>query len=213
MSITTSELKANLGALSSEQLLGRRAKSGLTEAAEAVIDQLLSERGVTQEQKAIVTAQVKATAEKEEKVKSSLASLGQRLGGQLIDTCIAFAFLFAGVLASKPGAGGAASFGALVFIAYLLLADAMPNGQSWGKKLVGIRVVDARTGNSCSILQSAGRNLLLLILGVIDWLFILGPKHQRLGDMAANTVVVKVRAHTVQPSVQADGPASGGSAA
>ncbi len=52
-------------------------------------------------------------------------------------------------------------------------------------------VVDARTGQPCTFGQSFVRNLLLSILGFIDWLFIFGRKRQRLGDMAAPTLVIK----------------------
>jgi hypothetical protein len=36
------------------------------------------------------------------------------------------------------------------------------------------------------------RNISLLILTWIDWIFIFGERRQRLGDKLANTVVVKV---------------------
>jgi uncharacterized RDD family membrane protein YckC len=34
------------------------------------------------------------------------------------------------------------------------------------------------------------RNILLSILGPIDWIFIFGERRQRLGDKAAGTIVV-----------------------
>jgi uncharacterized RDD family membrane protein YckC len=53
-----------------------------------------------------------------------------------------------------------------------------------------VRVVDARTGEPCTYRQSFIRNILLTFLGPIDWLFIFGERHQRLGDKAAGTIVV-----------------------
>jgi uncharacterized RDD family membrane protein YckC len=52
-------------------------------------------------------------------------------------------------------------------------------------------VVDAKTGAPCTVWQSFVRNLLLAILGPLDWIFILGERHQRLGDKAAGTIVVE----------------------
>ena len=37
------------------------------------------------------------------------------------------------------------------------------------------------------------RNFLLALLGIIDWIFIFGDTRQRLGDMAANTIVVRLK--------------------
>ena len=80
-------------------------------------------------------------------------------------------------------AGGAWSF------FYLFLADAFHDGQSFAKQLLGVRVVDAKTGRPCTFGQSFVRNI-FTILGPIDWIFIFGEAHQRLGDKAAGTVVV-----------------------
>lgn len=73
---------------------------------------------------------------------------------------------------------------------YYLFADGFSGGQSYAKRWLGIHVVDARTGRPCSFGQSLIRNFLLAILGPIDWLFIFGDQHQRLGDKAAGTIVV-----------------------
>ena len=122
-----------------------------------------------------------------------LASRMQRLAAQFVDGLVAgapavAAFLFMFLL---PRTGivlilVAALFGAL----YTLLADGLEGGQSVGKRLVGIRVISMETGAPCTYGQSFVRNLLLMILGPIDWIFILGERHQRLGDKAAGTIVV-----------------------
>jgi hypothetical protein len=52
-------------------------------------------------------------------------------------------------------------------------------------------VVHRHTRNPCSYTQSFVRNLLLSLLGIIDWLFIFPRPHQRLGDILANTNVVR----------------------
>jgi uncharacterized RDD family membrane protein YckC len=53
-----------------------------------------------------------------------------------------------------------------------------------------MRVVDARSGMSCTFGQSFVRNVLLAMLGPLDWIFIFGEEHQRLGDKAAGTIVI-----------------------
>ena len=55
-----------------------------------------------------------------------------------------------------------------------------------------IAVVDQSTGAPCSYGGSLVRNLVRM-LGIVDWAFVLGERRQRLGDKAANTIVVKVR--------------------
>ena len=120
------------------------------------------------------------------------ASRGNRLLGQCVDGFIAGApvFLIAMLSAVRP------SFGLLLIPAivwvffYLIFADGMHDGLSLGKQWLGMRVVDATTGKPCTYWQSFLRNILLAILGPIDWIFIFGEKHQRLGDKAAGTVVV-----------------------
>lgn len=75
-------------------------------------------------------------------------------------------------------------------IGYHFLADGLGEGQSLGKQWLGISVVDDRSGEPCTFGQSFVRNLLLAILGPLDWIFIFGTRHQRLGDKLAGTVVV-----------------------
>jgi uncharacterized RDD family membrane protein YckC len=121
-----------------------------------------------------------------------LASRWTRFLGQMIDasiagipTYIATSILrFSGV---PPVAllvlGGAWSF------FYLFLADGLHEGQSFAKQLLGVRVVDATTGAPCTFGQSFARNI-FTVLGPIDWIFIFGDRHQRLGDKVAGTIVV-----------------------
>ena len=125
---------------------------------------------------------------------SNLASLGDRLLGQIIDGTIALAIMGASaVLFFVSVMAGAAALiaGVVVAILYIWLSDGLENGQSYGKRVVKTAVVDATTGAPCGFGQSFLRNFLSSILGIIDWVFIFGRKRQRLGDMAANTLVIK----------------------
>ena len=123
----------------------------------------------------------------------NLGSLSNRLLGQILDSFVAIgAFLLAGILyAVSPTIGGVALIAAIAYaIFYILFADGFEGGQSYGKRVAHTAVIDATTGKPCTFGQSFLRNLLLGLLGIIDWVFIFGKKRQRLGDKAANTIVV-----------------------
>jgi uncharacterized RDD family membrane protein YckC len=87
----------------------------------------------------------------------------------------------------------------LVSIGYGLLFEWLWRGQTLGKKFLRLRVVDAE-GLKLQFHQIAVRNLLrfvdtlpllYLVGGVTCWL---SPKFQRLGDIAANTIVIRIPA-------------------
>lgn len=124
-----------------------------------------------------------------------LASRGDRLVGQLIDTAIAFApFFMLAILATDPASDQLGVYGGVTMIfgiGYYLFADALPGGQSVGKQMLGIAVVDQYSRRPCTVFQSFGRNLVAPILGALDWIFILGGDRQRLGDKLAGTIVVE----------------------
>ncbi len=123
-----------------------------------------------------------------------LASLSDRLFGQILDSLIAIIpVVIAGIVAAiAPTVGLFAIIIAILFGAfYILFADGFEGGQSYGKRMVNTAVVNATTREPCTFGQSFLRNLLLAILGVIDWVFVFGKKRQRLGDKAANTIVIK----------------------
>jgi len=80
---------------------------------------------------------------------------------------------------------------------YLLLRDAIA-GQSVGKILLGLVVIDLTTGRAASVSDSVKRNLLLLLPGanvvaiVLEARTIMSdPQGQRLGDRLAQTQVVE----------------------
>lgn len=124
---------------------------------------------------------------------TTYAPRSQRLLGQVADGFIGIAPLILTVIVGSfdDGLGrvfGIASLGWAVF--YYFLADGLHGGQSYGKRWLGMRVVSAETGEPCTFFQSFIRNLLLAVLGPLDWIFIFGARHQRVGDMVAGTVVV-----------------------
>jgi uncharacterized RDD family membrane protein YckC len=125
--------------------------------------------------------------------RTTLASRSDRLFGQLLDGVVGGAPMLVGGAASRlSGALGTILLiaGALWAVFYYLFADGFEDGQSFGKRWIGMRVVDVETGAPCTFGKSFIRNLLLAMLGPIDWIFIFGERHQRLGDKAAGTIVI-----------------------
>jgi uncharacterized RDD family membrane protein YckC len=125
---------------------------------------------------------------------ANLASFGDRLFGQILDSIVAIVAVVVSLVPyTFSETLGQVTFVCGVFFAlfYILFADGFRNGQSYGKRIMKTAVIDATTGKPCTFGQSFVRNLLLLILGVIDWVFIFGERRQRLGDKAANTLVIK----------------------
>jgi uncharacterized RDD family membrane protein YckC len=88
----------------------------------------------------------------------------------------------------------------ILFLVYQLLSEVLANGQSWGKRAMGIRVVrlDGREPGLSDYLLRTVFLLpdLILSLGVLGALLIsTSANNQRLGDMTANTTVIRVRQH------------------
>lgn len=135
---------------------------------------------------------VASTGSQVSAVQPEYASRLNRLFGQMLDAIIGVIPLLVVLQFVGYEGGGVVGLTALLAGVYYLFADGLPDGQSYGKRLLGMTVRDATSGLPCSVWQSFIRNLLLALLGPIDWLFIFGNNHQRLGDRAAGTIVVRV---------------------
>jgi uncharacterized RDD family membrane protein YckC len=123
----------------------------------------------------------------------ALAHPGKRFQGQFIDGLIAYilAIVFFYLLRAIFGNQFAFFFAVAIGFAYFLFSDALPNGQSIGKRLLKIQVVSKETMLPCTLLQSFLRNV-TFPLGIFDWIFIFFGSHRRLGDFIASTIVVKI---------------------
>ena len=93
-------------------------------------------------------------------------------------------------------------------LAYLLIGDGLFDGRSFGKKIIGLRVVSGTSFNSCTFRDSILRNstfgvgflfykmlwfgwIFLIIVAVIEFIILLGSKESmRLGDEIAKTIVI-----------------------
>jgi uncharacterized RDD family membrane protein YckC len=134
----------------------------------------------------------------------TLAGVGSRFAAALVDAAIQIALLIViavvgfGVFGDTGGVSVAAvtvlSF--LVFAAYDILFEVFASGRTPGKRLNGLRVV--RTdGSPVGFFTSAVRNLLRLVdllpvmylAGIVS--ILVTRRNQRLGDLAAGTLVVR----------------------
>src|SRR5690606_4746030 len=113
------------------------------------------------------------------------APLGRRFVSTIFDFLLAFTMGYVVPI-----------LGPILFVVYFLCKDAFPfyNSQSVGKKLLHIKVVDARTGEGLQGDYSASifRSITLLIPGLnLIELILLLSNRERLGDRWAGTMVIK----------------------
>jgi uncharacterized RDD family membrane protein YckC len=134
----------------------------------------------------------------------TLAGVGSRFSAALIDFLIQIGLLIALAVAFFLGVGfggwGDALFTVLAFLlfaGYDVLFEVFASGRTPGKRLNGIRVVRL-DGSPVRFLTSATRNILRLI--DIQFLYLVGivcilvtSRNQRLGDLAAGTLIVRER--------------------
>jgi uncharacterized RDD family membrane protein YckC len=138
-----------------------------------------------------------------------LAGLGSRLVAALVDFAIQGAVLFALVLlgagAGLAGDAGSGIFQMLLVVAmfltlfgYHVIFETLASGRTPGKRWAGLRVV-RQGGEPPGFLAAAIRNLLRLV-DMIPGFYAVGAlailltgRNQRLGDLAAGTLVVRER--------------------
>ncbi|MCY4523346.1 MAG: RDD family protein [Halobacteriovoraceae bacterium] len=109
--------------------------------------------------------------------------------------------------------------GIILSITYIGISDSLQNGQSVGKRFMGLAVVSLDDGSPCSIQQSVVRNLPFLVpmvFGILPfwgWIFTLGlgvpllvlevyliyglDSGNRFGDVMADTTVMAINGDKV----------------
>jgi uncharacterized RDD family membrane protein YckC len=149
----------------------------------------------------------------------ALASVGSRFLALAADTLLQLSALFAlavvaaivrwstGVAWPTIGPWTIAVLLAAAFAvnaAYFALFESLWRGQTPGKRKAGLRVIDL-TGRPVGVYAALIRNLVRLVdqvpgiyaIGILSVL--VSPRQQRLGDIAAGTVVVHERSETLAP--------------
>src|SRR5439155_7623464 len=139
----------------------------------------------------------------------TLAGVGSRFASALIDYLIQGLLLVALTLVFDYGFGGSGDASGFALAVYAVLAfalvigydvafEVLASGRTPGKRLNGLRVV-RESGAPVTFAASAVRNVLRLV----DWLpgtylvgmvaILVSSRNQRLGDLAAGTLVVRER--------------------
>ena len=143
-------------------------------------------------------------------IEYELASLRERflalfIDGLVISVIMMFFFVLISSIYSDSMYEETGNMGRIIsllpvslFIAYQFLSEVLANGQSLGKKAIGIKVVRL-DGKHPSIIDY----LLRAVFQIVDTLFSSGiiggllisstSKSQRLGDMTANTTVIRIK--------------------
>lgn len=129
-----------------------------------------------------------------------VAGLGSRFSSSIVDTTVQGALIFTSLVVGGAVAGGVAvaSVGSLLAIfGYPIVCDALLGGRTLGRRLTGLKLV-TDDGGAVDLTAASLRN----IIRVIDFLpafysvgaiACLATTHtQRLGDMAAGTIVVRL---------------------
>lgn len=138
-----------------------------------------------------------------------LAGFGSRLGAVLLDTLIQLVLLSGLALATsqvftnsgetedllRDAAASAGVF--LIAFGYFVVLETLNHGRTIGKSAAGLRVVrlDGRPlGFLASLLRTVLRIVDYLPLGLVGTVLILATRrHQRVGDLAAGTIVIRER--------------------
>lgn len=89
---------------------------------------------------------------------------------------------------------GAGPLTLLLWCCGLLLMDGFSNGRGIGKRVLSLQVIRLKDGQPCTLRDSFLRRL-TCIFQPFDMLFALGNKKQRMGDLFAETVVVRYEPH------------------
>jgi len=132
-----------------------------------------------------------------------LAGLGSRFTAGLMDLSIKIVIAIGLVLATIPLSGLVATLVAtvgplLIYIGYDVLFETLASGRTPGKRATGLRVLSADGGSEDAV-SSLVRNMLRLIDGLpLSYIpgivsILVTKRNQRIGDLAAGTIVVRER--------------------
>lgn len=150
----------------------------------------------------------------------SLAGVGSRFAAGLVDVLVegltilalvlAFQFLPAVGLGERTSTAVFVAVGSLaafaVIFGYHVLFETLASGRSPGKRIMGLRVTRAG-GAPVRFRDSAVRNLVRLVdllppfYGFAAASILLSPMNQRLGDLAAGTIVLREGRQRIRPGV------------
>jgi uncharacterized RDD family membrane protein YckC len=135
-------------------------------------------------------------------VELTLADVGSRFMAGMLDFALQIAVIVAlGMILQPDGGASAAVFSSVAFAIiffYDVLFEVLGGGRTIGKRAAGLRVVRSG-GRPINLTRSALRNILRIIdilpgfYGVGMAVIFATPHNQRVGDLAAGTLVIRDR--------------------
>jgi uncharacterized RDD family membrane protein YckC len=148
-----------------------------------------------------------------------VAGPARRFVAYLLDQMLLAALVLAAVVVSLVLAMGSIAGMGPALVAYFVLnwgygafCEGIFNGQTLGKHVLGIRVVSER-GIAITGAQAVIRNLVGVVDGLLPFFYqaglasmILSGRFQRLGDMAAGTIVIIEERRTSRPITRVNNP-------
>jgi uncharacterized RDD family membrane protein YckC len=127
------------------------------------------------------------------------ANFGQRLGAYLVDVIALGVIYFILLVISRPLAYAVGTILSLVYFTYF---EGSASGQTVGKRLLGIRVIDFSSGGPIGYGRAFVRWIARILSGIVcllGYLWMLWDKEkQTWHDKLATTVVVPTSAYPVQ---------------
>lgn len=140
-------------------------------------------------------------------IEQPIASVGERISATILDMLFILSFI-----AIMAFIAGGLHYGWMLYLIYIpiavysLVSELSMDGQSWGKKILKIKVVKI-DGTPATFSSYFLRWILRMIeilamfgsLALIT--IILNRKGQRLGDMAANTTVIRLRNNSLKETI------------
>jgi|WetSurMetagenome_2_1015567.scaffolds.fasta_scaffold37111_3 uncharacterized RDD family membrane protein YckC len=132
-------------------------------------------------------------------IEQTLASVGERIVAAIIDLAFISVYVFLVFLYSLAiNSNQATLILSIPLLFYHLACELFMNGQSWGKKIMKIKVVKS-DGTAPDLIAY----LIRWVFRIVDVLFLFGSiatisiilngKGQRLGDIAAHTTVIRLK--------------------
>lgn len=140
-------------------------------------------------------------------IEQPIASIGERIAATMLDMLFVLSYVaFVAFIAGGLHYGWMFFFVYLPVALYNIVSELAMNGQSWGKKIMKIKVVKTDgtpTTFSSYFLRWIIRLVEILVMfgSLATVVIILNRKGQRLGDIAANTTVIRLRDKSLKETI------------
>ena len=140
-------------------------------------------------------------------IEQPIASIGERIAATALDMLFIMSYLtIISIVASFKHIEWVIFLALIPVSVYSIVSELAMNGQSWGKKILKIRVVKmdgTPTTFSSYFIRWILRLVEIIVMfgSLATMTIILNRKGQRLGDIAANTTVIRLRDKSLKETI------------